>query len=193
MESSIYLTRHGQTEWNVQGRIQGQTDTVLSETGRRQAMALRDHFQGISLDSIISSDLTRARVTAEIIAAPHRLQVKTNTSFRERHYGSLEGRMIADFKMFFNSRDSTCLNALGENIEHEHAAARRFQGALENVSGKTLVVSHAGILLAFLKTQFPEKCGYWRIHDIPNGGIWKIARVNRVLRFLAQLDCPTID
>ena len=67
--SIIYLIRHGETDWNQDKRIQGQTDIPLNARGRRQAEALAGRLSTVSLEMIYTSDLTRARETAEIIAA----------------------------------------------------------------------------------------------------------------------------
>jgi hypothetical protein len=62
----IYLARHGETDWNVEHRLQGCTDTALNATGRQQAARLAERLKGIHLDAIYSSTLTRSRDTAEI-------------------------------------------------------------------------------------------------------------------------------
>ncbi|MBC7325685.1 MAG: histidine phosphatase family protein, partial [Moorella sp. (in: Bacteria)] len=87
----IYLVRHGETEWNNNGRYQGHTDVALSVSGRRQAELLRERFRSIPLDSVYSSDLSRARETAAVIAAPHGLTIKTEEAFREIDFGFWEG------------------------------------------------------------------------------------------------------
>ena len=65
----LYVMRHGQTDWNVAGKIQGSTDIELNETGIKQAEATKEKLLGENIDVIISSPLKRARKTAEIIAS----------------------------------------------------------------------------------------------------------------------------
>ena len=63
----IYMTRHGETVWNAEGRIQGHTDIDLSPRGRTQAQALGQRLEDVDFDAVYSSDLIRARETADII------------------------------------------------------------------------------------------------------------------------------
>jgi probable phosphoglycerate mutase len=89
---TIYLVRHGETEWNRVGRWQGITDIALSDTGRAQARALVDRLHARGLVRVFASDLARARETAEIIAAAHGLAAPVcDARLRERGFGCFEG------------------------------------------------------------------------------------------------------
>lgn len=63
----IYIVRHGETDWNKEGKLQGHTDTELNDTGRKQALILKDKLQNIHFDKVFVSPLKRTRQTAEII------------------------------------------------------------------------------------------------------------------------------
>ena len=63
----IYLLRHGQTDWNLERKIQGHLDMALNETGRKEALICLDKIVSLNIDNIISSDLVRAKETAQII------------------------------------------------------------------------------------------------------------------------------
>jgi len=88
----IYLARHGQTDWNLEGRLQGGTDVPLNATGRQQALQLAERFKGIHLDAVYSSALSRSRETAQLVvtSAPTAL-----ARLNERRLGKFEGQKLA--------------------------------------------------------------------------------------------------
>jgi broad specificity phosphatase PhoE len=92
MSTRIILIRHGETLWNLEKRCQGFTDIPLSEAGERQAELLSRALSREPLAAVYSSDLIRARRTAEIIARPHGLPVSTDARLRELNQGELEGQ-----------------------------------------------------------------------------------------------------
>ncbi|MDI3317354.1 MAG: histidine phosphatase family protein [Bacillota bacterium] len=87
----LILVRHGETVYNRSGRYQGHTDVPLSEEGRRQAVAVAERLAGLAVAAVWSSDLSRARETAETIARPHRLEVRVDPDLREMSFGAWEG------------------------------------------------------------------------------------------------------
>ncbi len=87
----LILVRHGESEWNRELRIQGQTNSELTGTGIMQARAVANVLAKEPLHAIYSSDLTRAIATAEIIAAPHGLNLQLDPRLREMSFGGLEG------------------------------------------------------------------------------------------------------
>lgn len=89
--TEILLIRHGETDWNLERRLQGHLDIPLNEEGRRQAQALARHLGGCVLDGIFCSDLQRARQTASPLAMSHGIAVAFDIGLRERCYGALEG------------------------------------------------------------------------------------------------------
>ncbi len=96
MSLRILLIRHGETVWNSEGRCQGFSDISLNAAGQEQAAALARALRGRRLDAVYSSDLARARKTAEMIAESHQLQVQTDARFRELNQGQLEGKKLTD-------------------------------------------------------------------------------------------------
>ncbi|GAC1339743.1 MAG: histidine phosphatase family protein [Candidatus Dormibacteria bacterium] len=91
----VWLVRHGATTAPV-GVAIGSNDPPLSETGREQAGRLAAELAGRDLARIMSSDLQRARVTADAIALPHSLRVETSRALREIDFGAWEGRALGD-------------------------------------------------------------------------------------------------
>lgn len=101
MEQTIYLIRHGQTNWNKERRFQGIKDINLNETGRKQATQLEEALTHIDFDRVVSSDLSRARETAEILARGRNLEVETDVLLREIHFGDWEGLNFATIEARF--------------------------------------------------------------------------------------------
>jgi broad specificity phosphatase PhoE len=94
----IVLIRHGATDWNLQGRCQGATDLPLSDVGIRQAEELAATLSRESVRAVYSSDLKRARQTAQLISRPHDLEVTIEVGIRELDHGSLEGLTFTEIK-----------------------------------------------------------------------------------------------
>lgn len=96
--TEILLIRHGETAWNAVRRLQGHLDIPLNAEGERQAAALGRALLDESLDAIYSSDLQRARQTAQEIAAPRGMAVQVERGLRERCYGAFEGMLYAEIQ-----------------------------------------------------------------------------------------------
>jgi broad specificity phosphatase PhoE len=159
--TTLLLVRHGETDWNAAGRLQGQTDRPLSEFGRGQARKLAGELVGEELEAIYSSDLSRARETAEIIGERLGLPVVLDPDLREKDWGTWEGLTSAE-------RDR--VEFAGESTE---AHRERILRALRRISelhpgdGRVLVVTHGGsirrVQTATLGWALPvaENCGRW--------------------------------
>lgn len=87
----ILLIRHGQTDWNAEGRWQGQLQVPLNDAGLEQARLLGAYLQDHPITAVFSSDLSRAHTTATRVAEPHALNVQADTRWRELHLGILQG------------------------------------------------------------------------------------------------------
>ena len=97
MLSRLYIARHGETNENANGIVQGHSRGTLSPRGLRQAALLAQRFASIPIDSIYSSDLPRARITAEQIALVVGADVRTDPRLREKCFGIYEGRPTSDY------------------------------------------------------------------------------------------------
>ena len=91
MTQSIYIFRHGETDWNLAGRLQGGHDIPLNETGREQAERLRLFFKKNPVDVFLSSDLMRAKETAEIAGRDLAVPILVDRRLRETNLGQAEG------------------------------------------------------------------------------------------------------
>lgn len=89
---SFFFVRHGETDWNLQGVLQGFTDVPLNDTGRAQAQGAIEVLRDQPIDRIVCSTLSRARQTADIINAVLQKPVSFHEGIRERHFGAFEGK-----------------------------------------------------------------------------------------------------
>ncbi|MBI4832162.1 MAG: histidine phosphatase family protein [Candidatus Lindowbacteria bacterium] len=92
----IYLIRHGETDWNIERRCQGFTDSPLNATGKRQAEAIARFLSETRLEAIYSSSLSRASETAKTIASYHDAPVHMTEDLRELNQGKFEGLTITE-------------------------------------------------------------------------------------------------
>jgi probable phosphoglycerate mutase len=97
----LIVLRHGETDWNLEGRYQGCIDTRLSSQGRREAAAVAQALSGRSLTAVYSSPLARARETAAAIAQSHDLPVRTEAAFNEICHGAWEGLTVEEVQTRF--------------------------------------------------------------------------------------------
>lgn len=158
-ETNIVLIRHGETAWNAERRLQGHLDIALNPEGERQARALGRALAGERIDHIVSSDLMRARQTAEAVAVHHGRPVQQDSALRERCYGGFEGLLYSEIAQRFpaeftawQARDVDGVLPAGANrgetfrefYDRVHGAMLRWAAAHP---GQALVlVAHGGVL-----------------------------------------------
>jgi len=94
---TIYLVRHGESKANVDKTVQGHTNSPLTEIGKEQAREVAEIFKNIEFGSIHTSDLDRARLTAEIIKLNRDIKIETSPLLRERFFGEFEGKDHAEY------------------------------------------------------------------------------------------------
>lgn len=103
MSTTIFLVRHGETDWNRERRIQGgSSDTPLNNNGEKQAQELARLFEGEDIKAVYSSPLSRSFETARAVARPHRLEVAAETDLREIEAGRYEGITLAELGTNFS-------------------------------------------------------------------------------------------
>jgi len=158
--TTLYVVRHGETDWNRERRIQGQQDPPLNEVGRQQARALAGRLSAIRFDAVYSSDLRRARETAEIIAAGRRLPIHVTPALRERSFGRWEGERFEDlphldpagWQSWLERRPDAAPHGGESDAALEKRSVAIFQRIVEAFpGGDVLVVSHGGLIAAMIR------------------------------------------
>ena len=165
--TTILLARHGETDWNREGRFQGHADPPLNEEGRAQARDLARRLADDPFDAVYSSDLRRAHETALIVAERHGVPVVTEPGLREIDVGSWSGLTRAEVEERFPG----AAHHDGESRE-DHLA--RVVDTVERIAcahpgRRILVVSHGGSLRALRNHAIGEP-----FHPIENCGVYEL-------------------
>ena len=143
----IYIIRHGQTDWNIEHRTQGHTDIALNKNGIEQAELITQKIANLKIDNIISSDLKRAYMTAQIINKKFNKTIEEDKRLREFCFGTLEG--ITRDKITQEIWDDFNKNAKQFNAETKEEIFNRIKSFMDdiksnNINKNTLVVTHGG-------------------------------------------------
>jgi broad specificity phosphatase PhoE len=155
------LVRHGQTDWNLEGRFQGQSDVPLNQTGRGEAQSLAGQLSSQSFSAIFTSDLLRAKETADVIAEVLGVPVTPEPRLREINQGEWEGQFVevirARNSTLWEQRTIDPANFHPPGGESVAEVAERTQAAMRNIThhyptGSVLIVSH-GLALATIICQ----------------------------------------
>lgn len=158
----IILTRHGQTLWNIEGRVQGSLDSPLTEKGILQARSLACRLKNQGIDHIYSSDSPRAIGTAEEIRRELGLEkLTTNPALREFSFGEWEGCIWQELRVanpdifkIWDSEPHLVTTPGGENMERVLKRAWRFlQQIIKDHSGQTVCLVTHGLTLKLLVTK----------------------------------------
>ena len=151
----VCVIRHGETDWNAERRIQGHRDLPLNATGLAQATALARSLADLRVDAIFSSDLLRARQTAQPLADALGLPLQLEPDLRERNFGCCEGKTIdevmagdAVVARGLSARRPDFVLPGGESLLlHWVRVEACFEGLAARHAGQTIVVvSHGGVL-----------------------------------------------
>jgi 2,3-bisphosphoglycerate-dependent phosphoglycerate mutase len=176
----LYVTRHGQTDANLETRVQGQGDTPLNAHGLAQAEALADYFSqrpSLPVDRIVSSDLPRARQTADILARRLKVPATFHPELRARRMGDFEGRTHAELEAL----DPEAFRRLkhdpafvppggGESVNDLRARAIPFVQRLgaDNPGRHIVLVSHHKVCQLVVQMAWGEPVEGGRVTRIPN-------------------------
>lgn len=196
----LVLLRHGQTAWNLEGRAQGHTDVDLDGTGRAQAAAVAPYIARYAPSRLWSSDLARARQTAEAVAAATGLVVRTDARLREFDVGERAGLTVAEFAERYPEAHESWRSGhitghvpgaetIQQIIDRMVPALREIWDAIEPGT-TTVVVSHGACLRVALAAflGWPEEvghslrplenCGWIVLTPGPDGGGPRLASYN---------------
>jgi alpha-ribazole phosphatase len=177
----LYLVRHGQTDWNVEGRWQGQADVPLNARGRQQAAQVARALSKLGLVAIYSSDLLRARETADTLAALTGLEVQLDPRLREIHQGQWQGMLVTEIQErygeAFQRRKDDPLNVAPPGGETVLQVKERVVDAIEDIiqqhpQERVAVVSH-GFALAVIQVHYQNRpvTDAWKM--IPENDEWR--------------------
>ena len=154
----LYIIRHGQTDWNVAGKIQGSQDIPLNETGRAQAACLAKGMERRPVNAIYSSPQRRALETARAIADRQKVQVFLLPQLVEISYGEWEGRtgediLTTDRELYeaWWQHPATVAPPGGETLNQVDSRCRAAWDYIRShMTGDTAVVAHGGTLAHFI-------------------------------------------
>jgi len=166
----FYFIRHGQTDWNLDNKIQGHTDVPLNKKGLEQAGELKKKLTGIVFAKCFSSDLQRASKTAQIIMKENPAKIVLDKRLRERNFRDMEGKSST---AYINASPQDL-----DNIETDEALSARVFQFLDEVintylGGNILIVSHGGVMRSVLSKVLSLTCRDVEI-EIGNMAIMKL-------------------
>ena len=169
----LYLLRHGQTDWNIDFRLQGTTDIPLNATGLAMAREAHDRYQDIPLDICFVSPLSRAVQTAELVLAGRDIPMVTDERLHELDFGSFDGMRRADAPeghpvyTLFHTPERYVAEGGAEPLESLYARTGAFLAdrvAPLQAEGKDiLIVAHGAVNRAIIN----------RVRGIPLARFWE--------------------
>ena len=174
------MVRHGETAWNAEGRVQGQTDVPLSPVGEAQARAVGAALAGQRFAALYASDLARVRQTAAPAAAALGLEVRLEPRLRERHYGKFETMTYAEARerlpedyARFRAKELDYDFGSGESLRDFH---RRAVDCVAGIAARhageaVLVFTHGGVLEMVRRHALASGLQSTRDFDIPNAAL----------------------
>lgn len=183
----ICFVRHGETDWNVELRLQGQLDLALNASGQVQATAVGRRLTGLTAAAMYSSDLLRARQTAQPISEALQLPVILLSALRERHFGRCEGMTIEEIALHYEEdaraierHDPDYASPGGGESRRQHQV--RVLDCINHLvnehEGQTIVVvTHGGVLDVIYRRARDLPLETPRDYPIPNAGInWLVIK-----------------
>ncbi|MCO7127651.1 histidine phosphatase family protein [Sporolactobacillus shoreicorticis] len=185
--TTICLVRHGETDWNAMGKLQGREDIPLNERGRKQAEMVGESLQSVKFSAVVTSPLLRAKQTAEIINKfVGKLPLIENADFIEKAYGKASGLTIPE-------RDEQFPDGVIPGMEPIDLVRKRVIHGLSAVKQSfpgqpVLLVAHGGLINVILALLSGGKIGTGKTklfntcisHIATAGDSWEILDYNRI-------------
>lgn len=199
--TTVWLLRHGETEWNAQGRMQGHNDSPLTEFGLASARAAARRLLNAQPSVIYTSDLGRAHRTAEEIAGATQAPVRTDERLREKNNGIFEGLTQAEVQTNFPAeytayqlRPGDYAPPGGETAQELRArvVATMTDLAQRHAGERIVVVTHGGVISVFMRHLLDMPLTRPRLFRIDNCGLttltfdvdqpepWRLVTLNEV-------------
>ena len=201
--TDFLFIRHGETPWNREHRFQGQADPPLTDWGRQQAARLGARLAGERVDALISSDLLRARQTAEPLAQAWKMTPVLRPRLREQAFGDLEGLAVPTIQArypelwtrWLEQRGDFALPGGGESLRSFHARVLADVQELAGLyPGRVLaVVTHGGVLDMLWRSVHGLPLDGLRQCEIPNTGINRLRWVGDGLQLVGWADAAHLD
>jgi broad specificity phosphatase PhoE len=169
----FYFLRHGQTDWNLEGRYQGQSDIPLNAIGISQAHVAAERLAGVQIDLIVTSPLIRAVATAAIVAEKLQKPIYIDRGLVERNFGSFDGLVRHEVKAQYGLRpDQSSRDILPTDADPFEEIFERIPPVITKWltarPGKLLLfVSHSGVFDALHHHIFGPRAGRESGHAIP--------------------------
>lgn len=198
----IIATRHGETAWNVDTRIQGHLDIPLNDTGRWQAQRLGAALAGEPIACVYASDLGRAHQTAQAVADTAGLQVVSDIGLRERAFGVFEGRTFAEIEaelpeqaQRWRKRDPAFEPEGGESLLRFRA---RIVATLDRLAAahpgeQIVVVGHGGVLDVLYRAATRQELQAPRTWTLGNASINRLLWTPEGLTLVGWADNGHLD
>lgn len=172
----LYVMRHGETDWNVKGMLQGRTDIPLNARGEMAAKLTKKGLNDVTFDIAFSSPLERARRTAEILLEGQNIPIFVDERIIEIGFGKYEGmpknRMDENIKNFFKATERYVPQGGGESVEQLLKRERSFLDELiqnKKYRNSTILVTTHGAALSGLLCLVKR----WPVSDFWKGGLHK--------------------
>ncbi len=203
----VFIFRHGETDWNAEGRFQGHIDVPMNDRGRAQAAELIPALESSGIRAILSSDLSRARETAQIVASKLGIPVFSDRGLREAHLGEAQGLTIAEIEARFgkeklqrwrSSHPTDADVAYKDGESGKHVMQRVFSAMERFIEanpewGAIGVSTHGGVIRRVMERILPPdspavripNCVVYELNFEREGRVWKIPapELERLSRF----------